>query len=523
MWVIRFYTGPLMGKQLPLKMGRNLVGRGTHCDVSVPSQNMSKEHATIEMYNDKIIVSDLKSSNGTFVNGIQISKSRLQPGDKIAFHDVLADVVERIPKKKAPTARNFSSGPSYDGNVAYKQNYNPELFNQPAAGPVAPNFMAYVQRYLDEVVLPGVYKLAELVEFRLLLALFVTGFIVFVTALSTIPLMRILKASIERESQRRAMTIAHNLALINRAPLIQGLQSSLTTESATREPGVDRAYVISGTNGEILAPLQNVGTAIVDIPYIQEGRKIRQESFEQTDDNMIVAMVPITTYNSTTGAEAIPAYSVVVYNMGALAIDNSRTLSLFVQILFIAIIVGGILYFFLYKVIQRPLILLNDQINVAMRDGTTQVATTYQFAELHTLASSINGAIHRGAGGFAGDNIKATEADRSIEMQNVVNLIGFAALTVSPADRTLTAINDHFLNQIGQNQNWVGITIDKILDQALKLNLQGLIDKVVAAPTQIATDQLEIASQNFSISAQSIYGTTQVAYIVVVFVPSGGA
>ncbi len=519
MWVIRFYTGPFMGKQMPLKMGRNVVGRGAHCDVILQSQGISKEHAVIELYNDKIIVSDLKSSNGTFINGIQIKTQKLKAGDKLAFHDVLADVVDRLPKRKSASTGHSPNRGEFDGNLAYKQNYNPDLFAQPAASQAPPNFLTFANRYINEVVLPGVYKLAELVELRILLGGFVAAFIIFVTALSTIPLMRILKSSIERESQRRALTIARALSQFNRGPLIQGLPSSMSVEIATREPGVNRAYIISGVNGDVMAPSQVAGTYLSDIPFVQEGRKQQAEVFEQTNDSTIVAMVPIKFYNSATGSDSVGAFSVVIYDMGALAIDNGRTLSLFIQILFIAIILGGLLYFFLYKVVQRPVVELNNQLDVALRDGQTQITTPYLFPELQQLASNINSAITRGGGGFAGDNLKMTEQDRSLEMQNIVNLVGFAAITLNPVDKSISAINDHFLNQIGQNQNWVGIAVDKVLDQALKLNLQGLIEKVLAAPSQIANDQLEISSQNYDISAQGVYGTSSLAYIIVVFVP----
>src|SRR5690606_3471509 len=106
-------------------------------------------------------------------------------------------------------------------NLAYQQQaqqaYDPNI---PQSQQV-PGFSTWLGRYIDEVVLPGVYKLSEWFEFRWVVGMFVAFFIVFVTALSTIPLMRILKASVEQESQRRALTIARILADQNRTPLSQ--------------------------------------------------------------------------------------------------------------------------------------------------------------------------------------------------------------------------------------------------------------------------------------------------------------
>ena len=60
------------------------------------------------------------------------------------------------------------------------------------------------------------------------------------------------------------------------------------------------------------------------------------------------------------------------------------------------------------------------------------------------------------------------------------------------------------------------------MDQALKLNIQNLIDKVISDPNQVITDQLEISNNNYDINAQGVHGTKGLAYIVVVFIPKVG-
>lgn len=539
MWFIKFLSGPHAGKTLPLKPGRNMVGRAPHCEVLVPSKSVSKEHATIEVYNDKIIITDLDSRNGTFINGIQIKSHRLQPGEKISFFDILVEIGKKPkPAQKAtvtelpPPARPSDTPPLYGGNLAYDQNHDqnpmatpypesPTSESAPQHTPPAQNLWAYFIKYLEEVVLPGVYKLPEWLEFRYVLGLFVAAFIVFVTALSTVPLMRILKYSIENESQNRAKTIARTLARENRNAIMQGQSSLVSTENADNEPGVT-AYVISNLNGDVIAPARLAGQYLTDIPFVNEARKTGKEEVNQVSDDLIVAVAPIRFYNSSTGSDTIAAHAVVVYNMGSLAVDDNRTLSLFVQILFIAILLGGVLYYFLYKIIQFPVLSLNQQINTALRDGQTQIHVSYQYPELQQLATNINSAISRGSGGFAGNNLQVFEFDRSLEMQNIVNVIGFPALTVRPEDRVITAANEHFLTHIGQGGNWTHIEVDQVLDQALKLNILSLLEKINLNPSQMAQDQLEISNQNYEISAQSIYGSKNIAYVLIVFIPKAG-
>lgn len=519
MWAIRFLSGPLAGQTFNLKTGRTVLGRASQCDIQVASQNISKEHAVFEFDGSKLVLRDLNSRNGTFVNGVQVRQHNLQARDKIGFFDIVAEIV---PASSARSRGKSEEMPQLNINAPANDYHQPQLNEEmsPAASNAPTTGLpAYLMKYIDEVVLPGVYKLGELMEFRILLALFVAGFIILVTSLSTIPLMRILKSSIEKEAQNRAQTIARIIVRDNRNPIMQGQTSLISVDSARNEPGVNRAFVISSSNGEILAPAQLVGQYITDLPYVNEARKRGEESVSQIDSSTIVALAPIKYYNPNTGAESVAAHSVVVYDMGALAVDDGRTLSLFVQILFIASIIGSILYFFLYKLILFPISEINKKVDQSLRDGSTQISTSFIFPELQHLASNINSAIHRGGGGFGGEQLQNFEADRSNEIQNIVQLVGFAAITIHPQDKIILSANEHFLNQIGTSGSWTQLPVDQILDQALKLNLQSLIERVQADHTQIVTDQLDIADQNYHISAQGLVGAKDLSYILVVFVP----
>ncbi len=46
---------------------------------------MSKRHASIENSGDTILLRDLGSVNGTYVNGVQVRNAILHPDDQIAF------------------------------------------------------------------------------------------------------------------------------------------------------------------------------------------------------------------------------------------------------------------------------------------------------------------------------------------------------------------------------------------------------------------------------------------------------
>ncbi|MEO6956457.1 MAG: DUF3662 and FHA domain-containing protein [Antricoccus sp.] len=73
-----------------LHEGRNVIGRGSACDIKVTDTGVSRQHAEIIVTGPNAIVQDLNSTNGTLVNGRKISNQRLTHGDVVRLgHSVL--------------------------------------------------------------------------------------------------------------------------------------------------------------------------------------------------------------------------------------------------------------------------------------------------------------------------------------------------------------------------------------------------------------------------------------------------
>ncbi len=63
--------------------GTTVLGRSRSCDLTLPSSDASRRHAEIVSVHDGFLVRDLRSTNGTFVNGERIEEHQLRPGDRI--------------------------------------------------------------------------------------------------------------------------------------------------------------------------------------------------------------------------------------------------------------------------------------------------------------------------------------------------------------------------------------------------------------------------------------------------------
>jgi len=64
-------------KKFPLNSNAYLIGRGPECDLILDDQHVSKHHCRIRVFANHILVEDLNSRNGSFVEGKKITSARI--------------------------------------------------------------------------------------------------------------------------------------------------------------------------------------------------------------------------------------------------------------------------------------------------------------------------------------------------------------------------------------------------------------------------------------------------------------
>ncbi len=78
-------NGPLNGQQWIID-GTLVIGRDADCDIVIPDRQVSRQHARITKGNNGVILEDLGSKNGTFLNNQVLSEPvRLVEADEIAI------------------------------------------------------------------------------------------------------------------------------------------------------------------------------------------------------------------------------------------------------------------------------------------------------------------------------------------------------------------------------------------------------------------------------------------------------
>src|SRR5438876_316434 len=75
-------------QEIVLKPGANRLGRNEQNDLPINDPTVSGFHCEIDFEHDTVIVKDLGSTNGTFINSVPIRQAILEPGQTLRLGSV---------------------------------------------------------------------------------------------------------------------------------------------------------------------------------------------------------------------------------------------------------------------------------------------------------------------------------------------------------------------------------------------------------------------------------------------------
>ena len=91
---LRFISGKYQGGEFPLpEDGEIVIGRSSELDMVLVEDMVSRRHAKIAVESGDIFLEDLGSTNGSFVNGEKVTRTKLAEGDRILIGTSIIKVV----------------------------------------------------------------------------------------------------------------------------------------------------------------------------------------------------------------------------------------------------------------------------------------------------------------------------------------------------------------------------------------------------------------------------------------------
>ena len=103
---LRGYSGPVANQIIELVEADISLGRDLSNDIVISDSEVSRNHARLTWHGDGYMIQDLRSTNGTWVNGNSAMRSAgLAAGDMVAVGKVSVFVYELVPEPETDTTR----------------------------------------------------------------------------------------------------------------------------------------------------------------------------------------------------------------------------------------------------------------------------------------------------------------------------------------------------------------------------------------------------------------------------------
>ena len=83
-FALRAVSGALFGRSFPLQSILS-IGRAEDAGLRIPLDSISRQHARLTPAGNEVLVEDLGSANGTWINGKRITRASASHGDEISF------------------------------------------------------------------------------------------------------------------------------------------------------------------------------------------------------------------------------------------------------------------------------------------------------------------------------------------------------------------------------------------------------------------------------------------------------
>jgi serine phosphatase RsbU (regulator of sigma subunit) len=124
-------SGAGLGRRLRLGAEPIVIGRDSQAGLVLASPDVSRRHCQVELFNGEVVATDLRSTNGTYVDGKRIDVPTLVPDGSVI------EIGQQVVKHERRSTREVQEAQELDRDLEAARNYGLSLLPPPiASGPV---------------------------------------------------------------------------------------------------------------------------------------------------------------------------------------------------------------------------------------------------------------------------------------------------------------------------------------------------------------------------------------------------
>jgi len=418
MYRLVIVAGPQAGTSHALHGGESTLGRQAGNTIVLASTKVSKKHCSVSIDGADVTVKDEGSSNGTFVNGSLIKTKKIKSGDRISVGEFVFElaevqkVLQPAPSSGFGTSLNLPGAQTIKGHGSEGSSGNLLNLTDTMSSSNEPpkDIKGKIDWYFERAFMPVLYGLNLKHEWRMLCLYLFSLFLIGNLLITVYPLLESTRVSIVKESIVRARYIARQIAEQNAPILAQRAETKTDIGIAENAEGV-RMALLTDLENRILAPGAKLNqylaggleaeTAIYARDLFRKGRETGIA--KEVDAGTVVAIEPVKIFNSMAGRNVIVAMAIVSIDTTLSTPDLGEMGMVYSQTLIMTGILGALIFLILYRLTLKPFLVLNEDMDRALKGDLSQVTHDFKFEELDPLWTIINSAIQRlprgGSGG----------------------------------------------------------------------------------------------------------------------------
>ena len=428
--------GPAQVGPFDLQEGSNHAGRGSECEVMLPSKRVSRRHAVFQVGDGRVVVKDLESHNGIIDDdGRRVAVVPLAPGGRVQIGDFLLmldaplapteddldldseevslereDTAETsipaaeptpsrpIPQpllaqflsapSRAPFPSSFAKGaPSIPPKARTTVTPPPMPLALPPPSASVASGQAPARSRAVPIPIPHAPSQAPpqgegipwMLQAFALLALGI-GIVLLAPTGGLLAQISAGASAVEAADGARGEALAQMFATRNAA----ALSGEGTLDAGLKEEGV-RATQLADARGVVLAPLDKRRMSIANHLAWQESSRTGRVAVGHTDDGLLEIVAPARTADG-----AIAGYASLEFDAAGVAASRFDPIGraaggvLVAAICFVLIAGGGL------RLALHPFTRLREDTERALGDPTRDVGAPARVAQVEALAATIN-------------------------------------------------------------------------------------------------------------------------------------